>query len=749
MQYTKYSILLLMMSAVLHGCVDSGVGEEFTPEVESHYLVVNQTTLDYDASGGGKQVSLSTTQNWAFSEQASWLTISPASGNGSSSISITAQENLSGDEARTSVFYVSSTDEGWAFRQMMSAEQRAAVPYINVSDAAITFQGKASTATINVESNTNWSASGGNDWLTVTVSQDKSTITLAASENLTNEARSANIILSGSTTQTITVIQNIAKISAETQTLTFNQPGGTLALSIESETEWTADATRSWVDVSPAAGSAGNGILSLSTSPNWGTNTRVAYVNLRIGGTTIVEIKLSQGGVELSAADALSFIAMGETKNLSVQSNIEWKVISKPSWVEVSAESGNGNATISMTAANNPDANNRSGEIVIGRDGVTHQAKVQVNQEGKNLTLGSALLQFGDRASSQNLSITTNGAWLASTQQNWISFSPVSGVGNGATDVAVTENNDINIRNGSVLVTVDNLSKTVDVQQQGKFFTVDNTELFIPSTGGVLKVSLTTNDRWTASLENNADWIKLSKASGDDNTEISLTLNDNPSVNPREETLVITPENCQGIRIIVRQAARYLTVNTESFSFFSKGGTSDPVVITTDGMYEITASDTWFTVNKGEGNTFTVTADVNETGHIRNGKVTIKLTDLEEGTMSIEMDVTQITPGGVFTLGDFGDDSSWDAQYNGVVNISIVDFSGDSSWDDSSDHKITITIVGFKTDTSWDDQGHHGIIVTIEGFKGDKSWDGNSGSGSFNHTGYGDDDNYDNDNTTL
>lgn len=720
-----------MMTAVQTGCVDSGLSGDFAPAVESHYLVVDQTTLDYDASGGGKQVSISSTQNWSFSEQAPWLSISPTSGNGSSSVTVTAQENRSGDEARTSIFYVSSSDEGWSFRQMMSAEQHAAVPYIRVSEAAIMFSGKASSATITVESNTNWTASGGNDWLTITISQDKSIITLSAKENLTGDARSTSIILSGSTTQTITVVQNIANITAETQLLSFEQAGGTLALSIESEASWTADATRSWVDVSPTSGSAGSGILSISLAPNSGTNTRYAYVNLRIGGNTIIEVKIAQDGIELSADESLDFKALGETKSLNVKSNVDWKVISKPDWIDISAYSGVGDATLSVTASNNPDANNRNGEIVIGRDGVTGQAKVRVSQEGKTLTLGSTFLQFGDRASSQDLSISTNGSWLASSQQNWISFSPRSGTGDGTTEVAVTENNDTNNRNGSILVAVDNLSKTVDVQQQGKYFTVDNTELTIPSTGGTLTVSLTTNDRWTASLEHNANWIKLSSTSGDDDTVISLTLSDNPSVNSRTETLLITPENCQGVRVIVRQAARYLTVNVNSFSFFSKGGTSDPVTISTDGKYEITTSDTWFTVKKGEGDTFTVTASVNETGHVRNGKVIISLTDLKEGTLALEIAVTQITPGCYFTINDFGTDSNWDAQYNGVVSISKFDFPGDSSWDDFGFHSLTITIVGFKSDTSWDEQGHHGITVTREGFKDDQNWDStNNSSGS-------------------
>ena len=174
---------------------------------------------------------------------------------------------------------------------------------------------------------------------------------------------------------------------------------------------------------------------------------------------------------------------------------------------------------------------------------------------------------------------------------------------------------------------------------------------------------------------------------------------------------------------MIRQKARYLTVDSDGVQFFSKGGTSAPITISTDGKYSISEQTDWFSISR-EGDVFTVSADVNETGHIRTGDITITLTDLTEGSLTLTLTVTQIAPGGYFSREDYTDDNLWDATYNSVFSISVI---------------------GYASDENWDEKKHHGITVTIDGYKADENWDGISGSGNINTDKFPDDDNYDND----
>lgn len=216
-----------------------------------------------------------------------------------------------------------------------------------------------------------------------------------------------------------------------------------------------------------------------------------------------------------------------------------------------------------------------------------------------------------------------------------------------------------------------------------------------------MQVSIATNDSWSINLLNNAEWLTVSDKSGEENLTIDFVARDNPSVNPRSETATISPKDLNAVNVVIRQKARYLTVDSDGVQFFSKGGTSAPITISTDGKYSISEQTEWFTLSH-EGDVFTVTADVNETGHIRTGDITITLTDLTEGSLTLTLTVTQIAPGGNFSREDYTDDNLWDATYNSVFSISVI---------------------GYATDENWDEKDHHGITVTIEGYTEDENWD--------------------------
>ena len=62
---------------------------------------------------------------------------------------------------------------------------------------------------------------------------------------------------------------------------------------------------------------------------------------------------------------ALSFAAAGEQKLFAVTSNVEWTISGKPAWLALSAASGNGNATVTVTAIENPYYESRAASLRI------------------------------------------------------------------------------------------------------------------------------------------------------------------------------------------------------------------------------------------------------------------------------------------------------------------------------------------------------------------------------------------------
>ena len=611
----KYLYLVGVFTFVI-GCTDTPAPDDYRPTGEPHYLEVSQTEISFGSDAESKDVSVHSSQNWAFSDYASWLSLSQESGEGDFNVSISAEENFSADVTRISVFYLKTMDESWNFTKTMSANQKAAVPYIIFSPESIITSGSSSTHRINISANTVWTARCDADWLTFSPADDLSYIDINISENLTNEERTANLIVSGAITETFTITQNIANLDTETNKLEYSQSGGSYLLKINSEVAWSARTSYDWIDVAPVSGTAGEANITISTTPNWDTEQRYGTVGFYVGDAGFATVLILQEGVKLSAPKEVSFRALGESKTVQVEGNLSWNVLSRPSWVTISPDGADGSSMITITAENNSDATNRTGVIKLGKEGVTHTAEISVSQDGK-------------------------------------------------------------------------------------YFSVNNEELAIGSKGGTMQVSIATNDSWSVNLFNNAQWLTVSDKSGEESLTIDFIAEDNPSVNPRSETATISPKDLESVNVVIRQKARYLTLDSDGVQFFSKGGTSAPITISTDGKYSISEQTDWFSISQ-EGDVFTVSADVNETGHIRTGDITITLTDLTEGSLTLTLTVTQIAPGGNFSREDYTDDNLWDATYNSVFSISVIGYAADENWDEKDHHGITVTIEGYTEDENWD-----------------------------------------------
>ena len=638
--------------------MDSPIDDGYCPAETPHYLEVDETELTFTSDGGIKDVYIRSSQNWCFDEYADWLSMSHDKGSGSLNISINATENSSADIVRSSIFYLKTMDEGWNFAKTMSADQKAAIPYIVFTPESITTAGSASNHKINVNANTQWTARCDAEWVSLTPATDLSYLDVTLYENLTNGARTAHIIVEGAKTEAFVITQNAANLSADINTLEYSQSGGSYLLKINSEVAWSANTTYDWIDVTPVSGSAGEASITIATTPNWGNNSRTGSVGFYIGNDKYTSIVIKQDGVKLSAVNELSFRALGESKTVEVDANISWKVLSKPNWVSVSPESADGSSVMTVSVGNNSDAANRTGIIKLGNEGVTQTAEISVSQDGK-------------------------------------------------------------------------------------YFSVNNEALAIGSKGGKMQVSLATNDSWSISLLNNAKWLTVSEMSGEESLTVDFTAGDNPSVNPRSETATITPTDLDPVNVILRQSARYLTVDSEGVQFFSKGGTSAPIVISTDGKYTLTEQTDWFSVSH-EGDVIVVKADVNETGHIRTGDISLTLTDLTDGSMTLALTVTQLAPGGNFSREDYTEDNLWDATYNSVFTISVIGYASDENWDEKEHHGITVTIEGYKGDGNWDGTSGSGSMGKDD-YSGDDSYNANNGSGDLGKDDYSGDDNYDND----
>lgn len=253
--------------------------------------------------------------------------------------------------------------------------------------------------------------------------------------------------------------------------------------------------------------------------------------------------------------------------------------------------------------------------------------------------------------------------------------------------------------------------------------------------------NLTTNAPWSARKDDTVNWLAISPTNGTDNATVILTASDNASVNKRSANVYFDALG-RNVNVLVIQKARYLTIDTNELLFYSKGGTSNDVTISTDGEYSISSQDNWLTINRN-GNMFTVTASENTTKEARVGHISITLTDLKQGAYTVTLTVTQLNYGGTFLRKDYEEDKEYDHNGTSSGSLTITGFGEDSNYDTNSQSGTKLSVVSFKSDACWDSSTASSAKVTITGYEQDKNLDSDTNSsGTINKDGYSDDNNW-------
>lgn len=728
----RYLIIILAGFALFACSDDYRTDRDLYPNISPRYLRVSPTSLKFtsEASGTSQSLTIKSMETpWSIDNGIQWIRTSPTSGDKDAQVFVGVQANEKGDP-RTGIFYLRSEIEDWSFEKPISITQSGAEPQILLSQTEINFAGGKNTARVTVTANCTWKATCSADWLTVTT-EDSTTIFIAATENVTASYRQATVIVShtgeNNKEEKIIVKQAPASVTASTDSLVFNNQAGAVTITIEAESAWTASSSDSWIEVSPTSGKAGTSSMRIEVSPNPSISERIGYVILSIGENQRIQIPVYQNGLYVKAKQStLNFDSEGGDLSLEIESNTSWGVTTDTEWITLSDTEGNGNQTITVTAEENLYTADRSGLIVLTQEGTTLTYNVEVNQRGKTFDITTTVLDFNADSSSQTVHIETNGTWFAHTSTEWITISPETATGNTYLTVTVTENLTDEERSGEIIVTMGDKSSTIAVVQAGKYFTVSNTLLKYSSKGGAIQVSISTNGDWSAEVESaGSSWLSLSQTSGTGNIEVTITATDNPSVNKRTSSVYFsTPYNDRKVCIKVTQDARYLTVDMNEILFYAKGGSSEPITVSTDGEFSIQENIPWLAVHQETENTFFVEAMENTTSRPRFGTIVLALTDLEEGSYTLTINVIQLNEGMSFLRREFEEDSNWDNEENLLPeNLLVKPFGLDNNYDSSSQPEVKLKITGYSIDKNWDDSGETGVTVSKTEYNSDKNLD--------------------------
>ena len=629
---------MMIACIILNACSDSVVGEMYSPSLTNQLLSVSPNELTFSEYGESKILTVSTLNtSWKFVDYPEWITITPSSGNASSTVTVTANQNASADVTRTCVFYLQSMDPKWEYKAYVSVTQKNAEAFISPSPSSLVFDASSSTQSVIVNSNVNWEVKCNETW--VNVSQTKEGFDVKVEENTTGAARNTIIqIIGNDIIENINVSQQANGVTCSVDKLEFSQQGETLDFTINSQTSWSAKTSNDWIKVSPSTGYSGQNKISVTVDENLSSSERMGLVYIQIGNANVCQISIRQKGVYLTTDIAsLTFNPQGESKSVTVSSNVEWTAAASDSWIKLSEKQGKGDCVITVSVDDNLKDIQRTGVVSINSAEASITKNINIVQNGVSISTDVTQMHFPYNGGTQNLNIDANTAWNISSSESWLSFSPESG---GSTDknisVNVSENIEENDRSASFIVSASGYDKEVKVTQDGKYFNINNEALNVGAKSSTISLDVNTTEEWTA--EANVSWLKVSPSSGSGNANISISVAENNTSNSRQGKVTFEPADGRQIVVTITQNCKVITTSPSSVNL-DYTGTAQKVNVMADGKYSATTATSWIKISNVTSSGFDVSAtEANETNESRYGVITLSL----EGTsITKTLQVTQ------------------------------------------------------------------------------------------------------------
>lgn len=496
---------------------------------------------EIEAQGGSVEVALKSNGEWTVNTTAEWLVVTPTSGNGNATLTLTAEANTL-SEPRTAEITASTKDNS----ATMVVTQQAPQYYINVTPKDIVCDKDGGEYVIQVSSNIDWTVSVP-QWITSSVLQGSNdatvTLTVGAIAAEFSESRDARVFFGNLvTSDNVHVVQEIDPvlgIEISPLSLTVACVGETKTVAVTTEDAWTVSTTAGWISLSPAEGQ-GNAEVSVTVNENPEYTERMAFVNFTTAGGVQVVLMVRQEATpdpHFLGVSPLSFqfTKEGGEAEIQIGCDTEWRFDFECEWLSLSQQTGVGDATVTLTADPNILMEPRMYGFGIKSGNLSYE--LVVNQEAGDESLVAEFATDTVWTSYEggllHLELTSNTSWTL-VASNWITLITSFGNGDASFDIAVSGNSNSEARIGYVNVMHGGqLLDALVVVQDGRqdILEVDITELDVRPEGGEFTVHVTSNQSWAVNAD--VGWLHYNPTSGFGNKDVVITVDEMTGARPR------------------------------------------------------------------------------------------------------------------------------------------------------------------------------------------------------------------------
>jgi len=498
-------------------------------------------------------------------------------------------------------------------------------------------------------SNCNRTVASNADWISISFgggTANPSTIGYNVQANTSVQQRVGTISVNGGLA-TFTVTQPgitcTNSLSPNNATVSNTGGSGSTAMTTQNGCSWTAVANESWIQVNPTAGQ-NSGTLNYSVQSNPDTTSRTGTITIGSATFSVTQGAACSFTLGPTFASVRSAGDVGTITVTATNSACARNVVSDASWLTISSgASGTGNGTVGWTAAVNPTAERRTGNITIGN------TVFSVTQEGGTCNYqisptSTTVLSIGG---SGTFNLVTNCTWQAVSTAEWLTMSSsASGTGNGSVSWVAAPNVLTQARSASI--TIGNVAFTVQQAAIACSISLSVSSYEPAASGGDSSVNVlaATGCSWQAS--SNVPWVTFtSAASGNADGTISFRVAANTTPGSRQGTITIGNR-----QLVVTQVGANceLGISPTSVQVASNASVGS-IAVTTTCVWSAQSSTGWVGIVNGASGVGNGTVDYSvganatagtRTGTIKIGNLTFTVTQTG-GTCAVTLAPTNLT----------------------------------------------------------------------------------------------------------
>ena len=563
------------------------------------------------AAGGDFTVKVTRNIGYKINSQPEWVKQTDKANSGNvDTYTFTAEANTSTEAREGVIVFCNDNNECVP----VTVKQAGANATLSVSPAELTFTANTESKSLDVTSNTAWTAASGASWakLNKTNGSGNAQIAVTAEENAAITQRSATITIKtadGKASATVKVTQSAANVifSVDKNEHSVAAAGGDFTVKVTRNIGYKINSQPEWVKQTDKANSGNVDTYTFTAEANTSTEAREGVIVFCNDNNECVPVTVKQAGANatLSVSPAeLTFTANTESKSLDVTSNTAWTAASGASWAKLNKTNGSGNAQIAVTAEENAAITQRSATITIKTADGKASATVKVTQSAANVIFSVDKNEHSVAAAGGDFSVkvTRNIGYKINSQPEWVKQADKTTSGNTDTFSFKAEANTSTVAREGVIVFCNDNNECVPVtvKQAGAkaSLSVSPAELTFTAKPESKSFSVSSNTDW--SVASSADWVKIGTTSGSGNAQVTASAEENTATTQRTATITLKTTDGKAtatIKVTQNPADVVFSIDIKEFSIDAKGK-EITIKIKHNTAYSVKSMPDW--VNQGK-----------------------------------------------------------------------------------------------------------------------------------------------------